>query len=272
MKKFKTPREYPTKTITKININNKPFNQIQFNRNQHNDGLLNLKTLSPTPFYKSKFNRRFNFNIPKLNSQFNKNYELEQKNKNFYKKLLEIKTHNNPKKFSAKNLFNSHWKAGYVKLGIMNLAQQNLYMLKRLYEQKSQYSAKKLEKEYQRYQGYKKIMSKFPGIETNKFKSLINNTYFLKSKKSEQSDKSEFLPTINYINDGSMIQIKKINIKDTKKNKNKIISPRNLKKMFINDILDKNNFNINNKKEEKIEIEFELDKQNEDNNNNKNNK
>ena len=52
-----------------------------------------------------------------------------------------------------------------------------------LRKQKSQYSAKKLEKEYQRYQGYKKIMSKFPGIETNKFKSLINNTYFLKSKK-----------------------------------------------------------------------------------------
>ena len=128
MKKFKTPRESPTKTITKININNKPFNQIQFNRNQHNDGLLNLKTLSPTPFYKSKSNRRFNFNIPKLNSQFNKfnfnipklnsqfnkNYELEQKNKNFYKKLLEIKTHNNPKKFSAKNLFNSHWKKIYL--------------------------------------------------------------------------------------------------------------------------------------------------------------
>ena len=263
MKTFQTPKESPTKIIRKINLNNKPFNQVNFNRNQHNNQF-NLKTSPTTPFYRSKSNKRFKLNIPKLNNQFNKNYELEQRNKNFYKKLLEIKTHNNSKKFSAKNLFNSNWKAGYVKLEIMNLAQQNLYMLKRLYDQKSQYSAKKLEKEYQKFQSYKKIMSKFPGIDNNKFKSLINDSYFLKSKKSEQSDKSDFLPTINYVKDGSMISFKKHNLKEIKKNDNKIISPKNLKKMFFNENLNKNNSNINNKKEEKIEFEFEFDKHNED--------
>ena len=113
MKTFQTPKESPTKIIRKINLNNKPFNQVNFNRNQHNNQF-NLKTSPTTPFYRSKSNKRFKLNIPKLNNQFNKNYELEQRNKNFYKKLLEIKTHNNSKKFSAKNLFNSNWKAGYV--------------------------------------------------------------------------------------------------------------------------------------------------------------
>ena len=87
----------------------------------------------------------------------------------------------------------------------------------------------------------------------------------IKFKKSlKKSDKSDFLPTINYVKDGSMISIKKHNLKEIKKNDNKIISPKNLKKMFFNENLNKNNSNINNKKEEKIEFEFEFDKHNED--------
>ncbi len=247
-----------------IILNNKKIknifnNQTKF-RNLNQKEEPNIKTNPSTASYK-----KMKFNIPKLNPKFLKNYndyELQKQNENFYKKIFTIQNKN--KRQSTNCIFNTHRKDGYIKLNIMNLAQQNLYMLKRLYDQKSQYSAKKLEKEYQKFQSYKKIMSKFPGIDNNKFKSLINDSYFLKSKKSEQSDKSDFLPTINYVKDGSMISIKKHNLKEIKKNDNKIISPKNLKKMFFNENLNKNNSNINNKKEEKIEFEFEFDKHNED--------
>ena len=50
-----------------------------------------------------------------------------------------------------------------------------------------------------------------------------------------------------------------------KKNNSKIISPRNLKKVFMKENLSNNNININNKKEENIEVEYEFDKGNIDN-------
>ena len=152
----------------------------------------------------------------------------------------------------------------------MNLAQQNLYMLKRLYEQKSEYSVKKMEKDYQKVQNYKKMICKFPEIDFNKSKGIISDSYFLKSKKSEKDDKTEFFPTINYINEGSMTKIKKRILKDMKKNGSKRISPKNLKKIFMNaNINDFNNndsgVDINNKKNEKKEFENEFDKGHKDN-------
>ena len=234
-----------------IILNNKKIknifnNQTKF-RNLNQKEEQNIKTNPSTASYK-----KMKFNIPKLNPKFLKNYndyELQKQNENFYKKIFTIQNKN--KRQSTNCIFNTHRKDGYIKLNIMNLAQQNLYMLKRLYEQKSQYSAKKLEKEYQKFQSYKKIMSKFPGID-NKFKSLINDSYFLKSKKSEQSDKSNFLPTINYVKDGSMIKIKRNLLKDiNKKNtNNEIIQKRNFKKDFLKE----------NKINNKNEIEYEFDK------------
>ncbi len=248
-----------------IILNNKKIknifnNQTKF-RNLNQKEEPNIKTNPSTASYK-----KMKFNIPKLNPKFLKNYndyELQKQNENFYKKIFTIQNKN--KRQSTNCIFNTHRKDGYIKLNIMNLAQQNLYMLKRLYEQKSQYSAKKMEKDYQKFQGYKKIMCKFPEIDFNKSKGILSDSYFIKSKKTEKDDKSEFLPTINYINDGSMIKIKKRILKDMKKNNSKIISPRNLKKVFMKENLSNNNININNKKEENTEVEYELDKGNIDN-------
>jgi hypothetical protein len=264
MKNKTTPKESKNIILNKIQPKRLPFSPLHFKKEDQSPQST-LKTTPSTPFYKRKFSQKFKFNVSKINNQFNNNYELEQQNKNYYKKLFEIKNHTNSKKYSTNTLFNLHRKDGYVKLGIMNLAQQNLYMLKRLYEQKSQYSAKKMEKDYQKFQGYKKIMCKFPEIDFNKSKGILSDSYFIKSKKTEKDDKSEFLPTINYINDGSMIKIKKRILKDMKKNNSKIISPRNLKKVFMKENLSNNNININNKKEENTEVEYELDKGNIDN-------
>ena len=219
MKNFQTPKEAKNNIIDKIQPNKLPFEQFHFKKN-FLSRQSSLKTTPSTPFYQRKDNRKFKFNISKINNQFNKNYELEQQNKNYFKKLSEIKNHTNSKKYSTKNHFNSHRKDGYVKLDIMNLAQQNLYMLKRLYEQKSQYSVKKMEKDYKKVQNYKKIMCKFPDIDFNKSRGLLSDSYFLKSKKSEKDDKNDFLPTINYINEGSMLQIKRRLLKNMNMKKN----------------------------------------------------
>ena len=198
MKNKTTPKESKNIILNKIQPKRLPFSPLHFKKEDQSPQST-LKTTPSTPFYKRKFSQKFKFNVSKINNQFNNNYELEQQNKNYYKKLFEIKNHTNSKKYSTNTLFNLHRKDGYVKLGIMNLAQQNLYMLKRLYEQKSQYSAKKMEKDYQKFQGYKKIMCKFPEIDFNKSKGILSDSYFIKSKKTEKDDKSEFLPTINYI-------------------------------------------------------------------------
>ena len=63
-----------------------------------------------------------------------------------------------------------------------------------------------------------------------------------------------------------MTQIKRRLLKNMKKNNSKIISPRNLKKLFMKENLTNNNINVNDKKEEKIEVEYEFDKGNIDNN------
>ena len=102
----------------------------------------------------------------------------------------------------------------------MNLAQQNLYMLKRLTEKKSEYSVKKMEEDYKKVQNYKKIMCNFPCINFNKTKRGLSS-----DSKYRQSERNEFLPTINYLNDGYLDKLgQKINSgksEDKNKNKNK---------------------------------------------------
>ena len=62
-----------------------------------------------------------------------------------------------------------------------------------------------------------------------------------------------------------MIKIKKRLLIDMKKREKKIISPRNLKKLFLKEHLNKiNNNNSNNKKNLNIEYEYEFDKENKD--------
>ena len=264
MKNSQTPKEFKTKSILKIQQNKLPLEQIQLKQN-----LLSpqnsLKTTPSTSFYERKASKNYNVNIPKINSPFNNNYELAQQNKKYYKKLFEIRNHKTPKQYSTQNILNKHRNDGYIKLGIMNLAQENLFMLKRLYELKSEYSAKKMEKEYQKVQRIKRIMCKFPDINFNKSKGLVNESFFLKSgksDKSDKSDKSEFLPTINYINEGSMIKVKKHLLIDMKKKGKNFILPRNLKKEFLKRNFKKiqSKINLDKKENRNMEFEFDLDK------------
>ena len=126
----------------------------------------------------------------------------------------------------------------------MNLAQQNLYMLKRLTEKKSEYSVKKMEEDYKKVQNYKKIMCNFPCINFNKTKRGLSS-----DSKYRQSERNEFLPTINYLNDGYLDKlgqkIKSGKSKDKDKNKNKEIKIAG-KKLFNNNMNEKNDKNVIN--------------------------
>ena len=139
---------------------------------------------------------------------------------------------------------------GYVKLGIMNLAQQNLYMLKRLTEKKSEYSAKKMEEDYKKAQNYKKIMCHFPCINFNNTKRGLSS-----DNKFRQSERNEFLPTINYINDGYLDKLRQ-KVKSGK-NKNENADEKiSGKKLFCNNINENNdkkeNKKINDKDKHKL--------------------
>lgn len=147
-----------------------------------------------------------------------------------------------------RNCTNHKTNEGYIKLGIMNLAQQNLYMLKRLTEKKSEYSAKKMEEDYKKTQNYKKIMCNFPCINFNKVKRVFSCDH-----KNYQNEKKEFLPTLNYINDGYLEKMKKKS-KDKKQEDNKS------EKNKSNDKIEQK-YLINKKLEsKKIEIKNESDK------------
>jgi hypothetical protein len=94
----------------------------------------------------------------------------------------------------------------------MDLAQQNLFMLKRLTEKKSEYSVKKMEEHYKKVQNYKKIMCNFPCINFNKPKRGLSSD----SSTKYRSEMNQFFPTINYINDGYLEKVGK-KIKDKKR-------------------------------------------------------
>ena len=158
-----------------------------------------------------------------------------------------------------KNNYHSNHKnnEGHIKLGIMNLAQQNLYMLKRLTEKKSEYSVKKMEEDYKKIQNYKKIMCNFPCINFNKKRVFSSDHY------NNKNEKKDYLPTINYINDGYLEKMK-----NKKRNKSK--TEENLEKNKINDNTDnisnnniinkKLDFNIKDKKDKKEEGELDKEK------------
>ena len=88
----------------------------------------------------------------------------------------------------------------------MNLAQQNLYILTRLTEKKSEYSVKKLEENYKKVQNYKKIMCNFPCIN---FKPKRGFSSDGKYNIVEKNEMKEFSPTINNLNDGYLKTLEK---------------------------------------------------------------
>ena len=136
----------------------------------------------------------------------------------------------------------------------MNLAQQNLYMLKRLTEKKSEYSVKKLEEDYKKVQNYKKIMCNFPCINFKPRRGFSSDNKY----NIEKNEMKEFFPTINYLNDGYLKKLEK-KAKNNKKEENKIS-----KNLFKNK--DENNHKINKIIENKDKNDIKkLDEENEEN-------
>lgn len=170
-----------------------------------------------------------------------------------YKKLSNIQKksrQNFLKSIKPAFQFKKSFKEAYVKNGIKLLAQQNLFMLKKLITQKSDYKADKFEQEYQESRIYKNNICRFPSINFNKtrntqFSSIQN--YDLKTQKKVKIFNTEGnLPTIN-------TNKKRINLFQTKyANTN-----RDLDSHYFKEALRKvKTKNCNNKKkiEKKIEI------------------
>ena len=85
MKNNQTPKESKTKIITKVQPNKILFEQLQLKQKMLSRQS-SLKTTPSTPFFERKSSKKFKLNIPKINSPFNRNYELDQQNKHYYKK------------------------------------------------------------------------------------------------------------------------------------------------------------------------------------------
>lgn len=84
-----------------------------------------------------------------------------------YHKLYDID--NNGSQTISKSLkpvfrYPKNKRAFIVKNEIRSLAQENLFILKRLLSKESEYNTQKLEKDFQKYQKYKKSICHYPSI------------------------------------------------------------------------------------------------------------
>jgi len=131
----------------------------------------------------------------------------------------------------------------------MNLAQQNLYMLKRLTEKKSEYSVKKLEKDYKKVQNYKKIMCNFPCINFKPKRGFSSDNKYNIIDKNEMK---EFFPTINYLNDDYLKKFEK-------KAKNNIKEENKIGKNLFNNKNEINHKNIDKNSIKKLNEENEYE-------------
>ena len=82
--------------------------------------------------------------------------------------------------------------AGYKKHEIIKVAQENLFMLKRLNERTSFYNVDKWKKDYEVSQYYKRSHCQYPSIDfykTQKYESLYNNNVLTEFPKSSSRKK-----------------------------------------------------------------------------------
>lgn len=100
--------------------------------------------------------------------------DIQQNNKNIYQKLSEIEKSSQPtflKSTKPVILFKRNKNNSQIKNEIRTLAQENLFMLKKLITQESEYKHDKLEKFYKDTRKYKKNLCRFPVIDFNNTKS-----------------------------------------------------------------------------------------------------
>lgn len=150
-----------------------------------------------------------------------------------YKKLLDIdrkgtmsKAMTPVYKLKKKN------KQIYVQNGIKTLAQENLFILKRLLEKKGNIDNQKLKKDFEKSQEYKNNICNFPSINSNRIKKVNEKP----NQNLHYNTNNKTLPAIvNGINNN------------------------NLNKRYYKDVLLKKNANLI-KKTKKIEKEKKLEK------------
>jgi hypothetical protein len=110
-----------------------------------------------------------------------------------YQKLYDI-DRNNPKSIS-KSLkpifkFKKRNREEYVKNEIKSLAQENLFILKKILNKNSEYSAKKYEEQYKQSQKYKKMLCHYNSIDfwtsKNNNEPIVQSCNFCSTKKANQ--------------------------------------------------------------------------------------
>ena len=110
-----------------------------------------------------------------------------------YQKLYDI-DRNHPKSIS-KSLkpifkFKKRNREEYVKNEIKSLAQENLFILKKILNKNSEYSAKKYEEQYKQSQKYKKMLCHYNSIDfwtsKNNNEPIVQSCNFCSTKKSGQ--------------------------------------------------------------------------------------
>ena len=109
----------------------------------------------------------FNFNLAKK-------LQTEVDNVILYNKLLTVQSKITPKKTTFFEFKKDNY-TGYRKKEIVNMAQENLHMFKRLKEKTSHYDFSKYDKEYDQAQYYKRShCSLLPSIDFNRNKRTIS--------------------------------------------------------------------------------------------------
>jgi len=92
--------------------------------------------------------------------------------------------------------FKKNQREDFVKNGIKTLAQENLFILKKLLSKNSDYSTQKLEKQYKQSQKYKKNICHYPSIDFYSYSSKdkyapIVQSYDFKNKKDKKEEESK---------------------------------------------------------------------------------
>ena len=208
-------------------------------------------------------------------------HKLSNIDKIFSKKIINQKKSFSPK---VKRPLN-----GYKKFEIVKMAQDNLYMLKRLNERTSFYNTKKLRKDYKTSQNYKKNHCLYPPIDFNKtfrYEHYNKNIILSRFKKHKKPIRNKLFSKTKYANMGKLNytfytkfrkkskkrkRFEEFNYKDLKLDKiNKsdcqIKEGNDNNKIFkkISDNMDKIKNIINGYKDKEIE---KIKKQNEENEN-----
>ena len=132
-----------------------------------------------------------------------RDFDIRRNNMILYQKLYEIDK--NGRQSISKSLkpvfrFKKNQREIFVKNGIRTLAQENLFILKKLLSKNSEYNFNRMEKEYQQSQKYKQNICHYPSINFHTYSAKDSNapivqSYQFQKEKTKKDDKNK-LPKI----------------------------------------------------------------------------